>query len=89
VRIDPGHGARWEPEHAVVLAGCSCRAGPSFQSCCSVLNVFESGDNALRYLIAHRDVTGRPISLPEAIEAGRIVFGDPLTEDRDADVDRP
>jgi Alkylmercury lyase len=89
VRIDPGDGARWEPEHAVVLAGSSCRAGPSFQNCCSVLNFFESGENALQYVIAHRDVTGQPISLPEAIEAGRTVFGDLLKEDRDADLDRP
>jgi hypothetical protein len=88
VRIDPGDGAWWEPEHAVVLAGSSCCGGPSFQSCCSVLNFFASGENALQYLIAHPDVIGQPISLPEAIEAGRIVFGDLLKEDRDANTDR-
>jgi hypothetical protein len=75
VRIDPGDGAWWEPEQAVVLTGSSRCSGPNFESCCSVLNFFESGENALQYLIAHPDVNGHPISLPEAIEAGRIVFG--------------
>jgi Alkylmercury lyase len=80
VRIDPGDGAWWEPEDAVVLAGSAGCAGPSFRSCCDVLNFFESGENALGYLLAHPDISGHSISLPEAIELGRIIFGDVLKE---------
>ena len=85
VRIDPGDGAWWEPEQAVVLAGSACSDGPSFRSCCSVLNFFESGEHALQYLLAHTDVTGHAITLPEAIAAGAAIFGDLLKEDRNAD----
>jgi Alkylmercury lyase len=80
VRIDLGDGAWWEPEEAVVLAGSSARGGPSFRSCCSILNFFESGESALQYLLAHPEVTGHAVTLPEAIEAGRLLFGDLLEE---------
>src|SRR5947199_3052189 len=63
---------------------CSAAAlvarGPSFGGCCDVLNFFETRENAERYLAEHGEVAGHPISLPEAIEAGRIVFGDVLRE---------
>jgi hypothetical protein len=81
VRIDPGNGAWWEPEQAVVLAGSYPAAGPSFRSCCSVLDFFESGENALRYLLAHPEVTGHAITIPEAIAAGATIFGDLPEED--------
>lgn len=81
VRLDPGDGAWWDPETAVVLAGSSGGEGPSFRGCCSVLNFFESGANALQYLVAHRDVAGHAISIPEAIAAGRAIFGTVLKED--------
>ncbi len=45
-----------------------------------MVNFFESGEHAPRYLIAHPEITGYAISLPEAIEVGRIVFGDVLKE---------
>ena len=80
VRLDPSDGAWWEPEAAAVLSGNACREGPSFRGCCDVLNFFETRANAERYLAEHRDVGGHPISLPEAIDAGRIVFGDVLSE---------
>jgi len=35
----------------------------------------------LRYLIAHPDIIGHAIALPEAIELGRLVFGDVLKEE--------
>ncbi len=76
VRLDQREGAWWEPEEAVVLSGSTCCEGPSFGGCCDVLNFFETRENAERYLAEHREVAGHPISLPEAIEAGRIVFGD-------------
>jgi len=81
VRLDPNDGAWWEAEEAVVLSGSACCEGPSFRGCCDVLNFFETRANAGRYLAEHRDVGGHPISLPEAIEAGRIVFGDVLSEE--------
>ena len=81
VRLDPSEGAWWEPKQAVVLAGSACFDGPSFRGCCDVLNFFERRENAERYLAENPSVSGQPISLPEAIEAGRIVFGDLLRDD--------
>ena len=81
VRIDPGDGAWWDPQEAVVLAGSYPAIGPSFQSCCSVLNFFESGEHALQYLLAQPEVTGHAITIPEAIAAGVAIFGDLLKQD--------
>ena len=78
VRLDPGEGAWWEPETTVVLDGCLCIDGPSYRNSCAALNFFESGESALRYLIANPEVSGRAIPLPEAIEIGRTIFGDLL-----------
>jgi hypothetical protein len=80
VRLDPSEGAWWEPEEAVVLSGSACCEGPSFRGCCDVLNFFETRASAERYLAENTAVSGHPISLPRAIEAGRIVFGDVFTE---------
>jgi hypothetical protein len=44
-----------------------------------VLNFFASTSNAERWLAAHPDVRGTVISLPDAVAAGRAVFGDILT----------
>lgn len=81
VRVDPGDGAWWEPEQAVVLAGSVCVDGPSFRSCCGVINFFESGEHALRYLLAHPEGTGHAIAVPEAIATGAAIFSDLLKED--------
>jgi hypothetical protein len=80
VRLDPSEGTWWEPEEAVVLSGSACCGGPSLLGCCDVLNFFQRRENAERYLAENASVSGHPISLPEAIEAGRIVFGDVFTE---------
>jgi hypothetical protein len=80
VRLDPGDGAWWEPTTAVVLTGSAGCDGPSFRGCCDVLNFFQSLDSADRYLGDHPDLAGFPISIPEAIEAGRTVFADLLKE---------
>jgi len=80
VRLDPQEGAWWEPQEAVVLSGSAHCEGPSFRGCCDVLNFFNSRANAERWLDENPSVTGKPISLPEAIEAGRIVFGELFTE---------
>lgn len=80
VRLDPYEGAWWEPRDAVVLSGSACREGPSFRGCCDVLNFFETGEHAERYLAGNASLSGHPISLLEAIEAGRIVFGHVFSE---------
>jgi Alkylmercury lyase len=63
-----------------MLSGSARCEGPSFGGCCDVLNFFETRENAERYLAENASISGHPISLPEAIEAGRIVFGDVLAE---------
>src|SRR6266849_4384606 len=78
VRLDPGEGAWWEPETAVVLDGCVGTDGPSYRTCCGALNFFESGESALGYLVTNPGISGRAIPLPEAIELGRAIFGDLL-----------
>jgi Alkylmercury lyase len=75
VRLDPTEGAWWEPTEGAVLAGSACSDGPSCRGCCDVLNFFQTADNAVLYQREHPEIAGKPISLPDAIEAGRIVFG--------------
>ncbi len=80
VRVSPRDGAAWEPETAVVLAGSSCCDGPSYSGCCDVLNFFESTDTADRYLREHEEVSGLPVSVPDAIRAGQAIFGAILSD---------
>jgi hypothetical protein len=81
VQLTPGEQPTWQPAEAVVLAGSAGCDGPSFGGCCDVLNFFETLENAQRYLHEHPQITGTPISIPEAAEAGRVVFGEVLRED--------
>lgn len=81
LRLDPGDGAWWEPTEAVVLAA-SAHDGPSFKGCCQVLNFFSSATTAERYLVENPPVSGHPISIPEAIEIGRLIFGNILRENQ-------
>jgi hypothetical protein len=81
VQLQLGEQAGWKPTQAVVLAGSTCCEGPSFGGCCDVLNFFETTENAERYLREHPEINGTPITIPEAEEAGRVVFGDVLRED--------
>ena len=81
VHIAPSGEADWWPEPSVVVAGATDAPGDSCQSCCPVLNSFASPDNADRWLEGHPQVRGQVITMPEAILAGRAVFGDVLTED--------
>lgn len=69
-----------QPETAVVLAGSSSGDGPSYCGCCDVLNFFESGENAQRYLDENTSVSGMPISIAEAAAAGCAIFGSILAE---------
>lgn len=79
-RLTPGEGAWWQPQTAVVLDGCVAARGPSFRSCCTALNFFESSESALEYLAANPEVSGRPVPMPDAIELGRAIFADLMKE---------
>lgn len=79
VRVTPDGEALYQPSDAVVLAGRACE-GPSFRGCCQVLNFFASAQNAERYLRAHREVAGFPMSIPDAVVVGEAVFGDVFEE---------
>jgi hypothetical protein len=81
VQLHPEGSARCQPEGAVVLTGSTRREGPSFGGCCDVLNFFETTENAHGYLREHPEINGAPITIPEAAEAGRVVFGDVHRED--------
>jgi hypothetical protein len=81
--VDPGGDMRWEPEGAAVFAGSDRDEGPASAVCCAFLNFFASRENAERYLRETPAVRGEVLSIPEAVEAGRIVFGEVLTTDQD------
>lgn len=78
VRIDPGDGVWWEPQTAVVLASATGASGPSVSTCCSFINFFASAESAGRYLREHPSLRGETLSITEAVEAGRLIFGDLL-----------
>jgi len=67
--------ASWEPESAVVVAGVMDRSADSFRSCCPAMNFFASAQNGEHWLAHNPQVRGRVVSLPEAVAAGRAVFG--------------
>jgi Alkylmercury lyase len=77
VELEPDGMGSWQPEEAVVVCGAS-GSGESCRSCCPVLNFFASRENGERWLEARPDVRGQVISMPEAVAAGRSVFGDVL-----------
>lgn len=78
MRVEPGDGAWWEPDEAVVLAGAMAAKGPTSVTCCRFVNFFRSQGSAARYLRGHPALRGEILTLPEAIEAGRTVFGELL-----------
>jgi hypothetical protein len=75
ISIDPGRAVRWQPEDAAVFAGGDRCEGPASAVCCAFVNFFASRENAQRYLRETAAVEGEVLSIPEAVEAGRIVFG--------------
>jgi len=79
--LQPDGTATWQPSKAVVVTGRACADGAAFKGCCQVLNFFASSDNAERYLFRHQDVSGFPITMPQAVEVGRALFGAVLRED--------
>jgi hypothetical protein len=80
--LDPGRALRWEPEGAAVFAGGDCRGGTASAVCCAFVNFFASRESAQRYLRETPAARGEVLSIPEAVEAGRIVFGGLLSTDR-------
>lgn len=79
VELEPDGRGTWQPQRAVVVAGTT-GSGESCDICCPVLNFFASTTNAERWLADRSYVHGTVISLPDAIAAGRTVFGDILKE---------
>jgi hypothetical protein len=77
VRLSSGGTGAWEPQAAVVVCGAS-GGGESCSSCCPVLNFFASRENGERWLEGRPDVQGYVMTMPEAMDAGRAVFGDVL-----------
>lgn len=78
VRVEPGERVWSEPQTAVVLAGATGASGPSVSTCCSFINFFTSAENAGRYLRDNPTLRGQILSIPEATEAGRLIFGELL-----------
>jgi hypothetical protein len=68
---------QWQPASAVVFVG-SNGSGPLTQSCCPVINFFTDEANARAYQRQHH-LEGDVLTMPEAAEAGALVFGDLLT----------
>jgi Alkylmercury lyase len=81
VALSPDGSASWQPEQAVVLTGRTCD-DEAFRGCCQVLNFFASPGNAEQYLRRHTDVSGFQISIPQAIESARLIFGRVLVASR-------
>jgi Alkylmercury lyase len=75
VWVDPGGAVRWQPEDAAVFAGSDRCEGPASAVCCSFVNFFASRESAERYLRETAGVQGEVLSIPEAVGAGRTVFG--------------
>jgi hypothetical protein len=74
---------QWQPESAVVFVGSNGSSGPLTQSCCPVINFFTDEDNARAYQRQH-DLDGDVLTMPEAAEAGALVFGELLTGEKAA-----
>ena len=81
VQLDPEGNASWRPQSTLVLIGSAACGGPSFRSCCDVLNFFESVESAERYLADQPEINGSCVSIPVAIEAGSAIFGNLLRGD--------
>jgi hypothetical protein len=78
--LQPDGTGTWQPSEAVVVTGRACADGAAFKGCCQVLNFFASPDSAERYLFEHEAVSGFPITMPQAVEVGRAIFGAVLKE---------
>ncbi len=75
-----GRGGQWawEPAGAVVFVGSSGE-GRITDACCPVINFFASKANPLDYQRSH-GLTGEVLAVPEAAQAGALVFGGLLAD---------
>ena len=80
VVVDKDGGLDWQPRTAVVVVGTARGEGCVAETCCPVINFFVSEASANRYLRHHQAVNGRLLTMPQASEAGRIIFGDVLCD---------
>jgi hypothetical protein len=78
VRLAPNGESAAVPDSTVVVTGVVSRECESFLGCCPVLNFFGSQESAEQWLAEHDDVRGQVVSMPDAIAAGRVVFGNVL-----------
>lgn len=80
VRVDPDPGTvDATPSQAVALAGHVPGAGALASSCCPVTNFFASEINARDYLASNPGIDGQIVSIAQAADAGRALFGQLLT----------
>lgn len=84
VTVDPDGEPAWKPKQAVALAAFG-EGGCLAQAACPHINLFASADAANRYLLNAPMLRGRVLSIPEAAEAGRWVFGNLLDSLDDAE----
>ena len=85
IELTPAGTGSWRPNGSVVVCGAS-GSGESCCSCCPVLSFFASRENGERWLAGRPDVRGYVMSMAEAIEAGRAVFGDVLAPEPNAEL---
>jgi hypothetical protein len=77
IELTPAGLGTWQPAEAVVVCGAA-GGDASCCSCCPVLNFFDSSESGEQWLTTRPDIRGCVISMAEAIEAGRAVFGNEL-----------
>ena len=76
-KLTPEGEGTWEPNSAAIVAGVIDRSDVSFRACCPALNFFASPESGERWLNDQQGgVRGQVVSMPDAIAAGRAVFGD-------------
>jgi hypothetical protein len=79
IMIEPTGAGEWQPQEAVVVVGCTDAGGTSAACMCPNTNFAASRASGEALLAAMPDGSGALLSLPEAIELGREIFGELLT----------
>ncbi len=80
VVVDNNGRLEWRPDTAVVVVGTARGKGCVAETCCPVINFFVSEASENRNLRHHQEVNGRFLTMLQATEAGRIIFGDVLRD---------
>lgn len=76
VRVEVrGGSAQWDPPGAVVFIGTPAGDGVAAETRCPLVNFFRSAESADAYQRDRPGMQGRVLTLVEAVEAGRLVFG--------------